>query len=106
MKVICEKCKKMWVANSATWSGNCKTYGCDGTVHDYFLYSTTILDEDLKQRFTKEAHEKYDEGVQCPKCKKLLTGMHMMSACYEKFIRQEAYNLFKIYIKTLLRKGT
>ena len=36
-----------------------------------------------------KAHQQYDDCMFCPRCSKLLTGLHMNSKCYLGWIEKE-----------------
>lgn len=42
-----------------------------------------------------EVKAKYDNNMFCPKCRRLLTGLHMQSRCYTGFVDKQALILLK-----------
>lgn len=102
MKVYCEKCKQSYSVKD--FYGYCKKCGADGDfVHmhkDYMLTKKyNQIPEHKREEFIKKAHLIYDDNTFCPKCKKLLTGLHMRSKCYLDFIKEVSYKLYKDSLK-------
>ena len=94
MKIYCEDCKKTSSVNMQWFNGLCPRCHSEKT-HDYNRWKM----RDMPQEFVRKAHELYDDKMQCPKCHGLLTGLHMMSGCYQTFIRNAAYKLWQKQLK-------
>lgn len=52
-----------------------------------------MTNEITEQQAREFVHAKYDDLMFCPKCRKLLTGLHMMSGCYRGFIEKEVIKM-------------
>ena len=102
MKVYCEKCKQSYSVKD--FYGYCKKCGADGdfvhTYKDYMLMKKyNQIPEHEREYYLGKAHLIYDENTFCPKCKQILTGLHMQSKCYSDFIKEAAYKLYKNNLK-------
>lgn len=42
-----------------------------------------------------KAHQQYDDCMFCPRCSKLLTGLHMNSKCYLDWIEKKAQQILE-----------
>lgn len=98
VKVYCEKCKQSYSVKD--FYGYCKKCGADGdfvySYKDYMLMKKyNQIPEHEREYYLEKAHLIYDENTFCPKCKQILTGLHMQSKCYSDFIKEEAYKLYK-----------
>ena len=99
MRLYCEKCGKSYSVKD--FNGYCEKCGADGDFvymeKDYKLQKKyNEIPEEKRSMYIDRAHSIYDSYQFCPKCKKLLTGLHMKSKCYLDFIKEEAYKLFKM----------
>lgn len=99
MMIYCEDCKKKSSVRMQYFDGSCPE--CGGyNVQDYDAWKM----RDMPKEFITKAHEAYDEKMVCPKCHTLLTGLHMMSNCYQTFIRKAAYRLWREHLKQEKKK--
>lgn len=94
MKIYCEDCKKESLVRAKYFCGECPECGSQN-VHDYDRWKM----RDMPRQFIDKAHEVYDKEAICPKCHSLLTGFHLMSSCYQTFIRNTAYKLWQKQLK-------
>ena len=99
MIIYCEDCKKKSSVNLKWFNGICPQCYSEN-VHDYDRWKM----RDMPREFIDKAHEVYDGEMVCPKCRTLLTGLHMMSNCYQTFIRKAAYKLWREYLKQEKKK--
>jgi hypothetical protein len=43
-------------------------------------------DDEIRRRTREEVSAQYDDAIFCPKCGRLLTGMHTQSAHFQRYI--------------------